>query len=184
MNKYLLLFFSFCLFSSCKQQTKISRDFDCSKATFSSLEEITDMKNSFSVSFPEYWKTNLYYDHAQSSIYGADTTKQLTETTILDVALVQKNITFDAVFKLNLEREHLKNNLIKTRSNEEKFQENIAYYSLSKGVKGNYPYRILDLFVKINGQNFLHAKTQVYGDSAVNKRLCRAIDLIEKITFK
>ena len=184
MKKITGTIFSIFLIFSCQQQSNISKDFNCEKLSFSSLEEITDMKNLFSVKLPENWKTNLYFDDIQSSIYSADTTKQLTETAILDISFVQKSIVFDDNFKLNLERENLANHLIRTTSKEQKFNKNSSFYSISKGKKGNYNYQVLDFFIKVNDQNFLHTKTQIYGDSLVEERLCSSINLIEKITFK
>jgi len=184
MKQILCFFLISLLLFSCSGKTQISKDFDCSRDFFSSTEKITDMKKLFSVEFPKKWKTNLYFDSGQSSIYGADTTKQLTKSVLLDVSFIQQSVFFDDNFKLNLEREKLSESLIRIKSKNQNFNKRESYYALSIGKKGNYKYQVLDYFIKVNNQSFLHAKTQVYGDSLVNERLCEAIQLIEKIKFQ
>ena len=59
-----------------------------------------------------------------------------------------------------------------------------SYYGYAKDKKGNYPYHILNTFTKVTTDNFLHMKTEIYGDSLINERICKAINLIEKIQRK
>ena len=66
-----------------------------------------DVKKTFSVAYPKNWKTNLYFDETQSSIFTADTTKQLTETVLLDITFINKEINFNDSFKLQQEQESL-----------------------------------------------------------------------------
>jgi hypothetical protein len=169
------------LFISCSQQSKISKRFNCKTTSFKNLEQVIDVKNLFSINIPKTWKTNLYYDDLQSSIYTADTTKQLTESLLLDVTFINKNINFDASFKLKQEQENLSKNLIKTASEETVLLDKPSYFSISKGKKGKFEYQVCHIFIKINKQNFILAKAEVYGDSLVNKRLCNAFALIEQI---
>jgi len=184
MKKILFAFFIVSVFYSCQDKTEIEKDFSCNSSSFSDLEITSDFKNLFSMELPKNWKTKLYFDDGQSSIFGADTTRQLTKSFLLDVSFVQKSINFDEIFKLNLEREKLSEQLIRIKNKNTKFNDKESYYSLSVGKKGNYPYQILDYFIKINDQNFLHVKTQIYGDAKVNDRLCTAINLIEKIKIQ
>ncbi|WP_405604616.1 hypothetical protein [Polaribacter sp. Asnod1-A03] len=169
------------LLLACNTQSKISKYFNCSTINFKNLEEVKDFKNLFSVEIPETWKTNLYYDHFQSSIYTADTTKQLTQTLLLDITLINKSINFDSNFKLKQEQENLSKNLIKIKSAETTLIEKPSYYTISKGKKGNYDYQIGHFFIKINEQNFILAKAEIYGDSIVDQRFCNALSLIQKI---
>ncbi|QXP62035.1 hypothetical protein [Polaribacter sp. HaHaR_3_91] len=181
MKNILLILITSLLFVSCSNQTEISKYFNCNATTFNNLEEVKDVKNLFSLEIPNTWKTNLYYDDLQSSIYTADTTKQLTETLLLDVTFINKNINFDTSFKLEREQEDLSKNLIKIKSEETTFLEKPSYYTVSKGKKRKFEYQVCHLFIKINDQNFILAKAEVYGDSLVNKRLCDALALMKKI---
>lgn len=181
MKNILLIIIASLLFFSCAHQTEISKYFNCKTTSFKNLEVVEDVKNVFSIEIPKTWKTNLYYDDLQSSIYTADTTKQLTESLLLDVTFINKNINFDTSFKLEQEQENLSKRLIKIKSEETTFLEKPSYYTVSKGKKREFNYQVCNIFIKINDQSFILAKAEVYGDSLVNKRLCNAIALIENI---
>ena len=84
--------------SSCSKKTQFINEFDCEVAVFQNLERIDDVKKLFSVYYPNSWKTNLYYDKNQSSIYTADTTKQLKETMLLDITHITSELVFDSNF--------------------------------------------------------------------------------------
>lgn len=182
MNKLIIvLIVASSLFLSCAKKSEISKDFNCKTVNFKNLEEIKDVKNLFSVEIPKNWKTNLYYDDSQSSIYTADTTKQLTETLLLDITNISKNINFNASFKLKQEQESLSKKLIQVKSKETTIFNKPSYYTISKGKKRGYEYQVCHFFIKKNEQNFMLAKAEIYGDSIVNERLCNAFTLIEKI---
>ena len=171
------------LIASCNSTSELSKDLDCTPESYSNLEKIEDVKKLFTVQFPDNWKTNLYYDKNQSSIYTADTTKQLTETMLLDITHVSNKLDLDAdfiqKFKTNLTNEQL----LETTSGELKFQDKRAYYSNAIGKKGKFEYQISNLFIKINENNYIHSKIEVYGDSLVQQRICNGISLIEKIQY-
>ncbi|ARV05606.1 hypothetical protein BTO04_02335 [Polaribacter sp. SA4-10] len=181
MRFSILIFIAPLLFFSCKQQSEISSDFNCTTTAFNNLEEIVDVKKTFSVKFPKTWKTKLFYDAAQSSIFTADSAKQLTETLLLDITYINKSINFDNVFKLKQEQESLSKNLIQTTSKEIKLLNSPSYYTVSKGKKRTFTYQVCNVFIKLNKNNFILAKTDIYGDSLVQERMCEAFSLIEKI---
>ena len=182
MNRQVsVVFFIASLLLSCNKQSELSKDFNCKTPVFKDLENVQDVKNLFSVEIPKTWKTNLFYDDIQSSIYTADTTKQLTETLLLDITTIHRNINFDSSFKLKQEQENLAKNLIKVKSEEINLLNKPTYFTLSKGKKGNYQYQISHFYIKINDEKFMLAKVEIYGDSLVNERMCNAFSLIEKI---
>ncbi|MCL7754106.1 hypothetical protein [Polaribacter sp. Z022] len=169
------------LFFACSKQSKIIENFNCKPIKFKNLEKVNDFKNLFSLEIPSTWKTNLYYDDLQSSIYTADTTKQLTETLLLDITNINQNIKFDTNFKLKQEQENLSKNLVQITSKKTTILNKPSFYTISKGKKGKFNYKVCHFFIKINEQSFILAKAEVYGDSLKNERLCKAINLIEKI---
>lgn len=179
--KYIYLNIALLLLFSCQNSSEISLDFDCDSENIQNLEEVKDVKNLFTLELPKTWKTNLYYDALQSSIYAADTTKQLTESLLLDITFVNKSINFDEDFKLKKEQESLSKKLIQFKTKETIVLEKPSYYTISKGIKNGFNYQICEVFMKINNQNFILAKAVTYGDSLVNERMCKAINLIEKI---
>ena len=105
------------LLFSCQNKSELSKEFNCESTTFKDLETVDDVKNLFSIEIPKNWKTNLYKDEVQSSIFTADTTKQLTETVLLDVTFIQNKLKFDEAFLLQQEQEYLSKNLIKIKAN-------------------------------------------------------------------
>jgi hypothetical protein len=180
MKKTCFLLASLLLFS-CAKKTEIEKEFNCISNDFDNLETIVDVQKLFSVQFPKNWKTQLYYDTTQSAIFTADTTKQLTETVLLDITFVNKKIMFNDAFKLQQEQESLAKSLIQIKSKELQVLNKSAYYTLSKGKKGKFMYQVCNTFIKINEDNFILAKTEIYGDSLVNKRMCKAFNLIKII---
>ncbi len=180
MNKYVSILILL-LFLSCSYQNEIHKDFNCKITRYKNLEKLQDLKNKFSVELPKSWKTNFFFDTLQSSIYTADTTKQLTETFLLDITIINQSIKFDRIFKLKQQQESIAKNLTNIASGETILINKPAYYSFSKGIKGSYSYQVCHYFINTNAQNFIHVKAEVYGDSLVNNRLCEAFTLLEKI---
>ncbi len=183
-NSYNILFLASLLLLSCQKPSEISKDFNCETSTFHNLETVDDVKNLFSIEIPKNWKTNLYQDEVQSSIFTADTTKQLTETVLLDVTFIQNKIDFNDAFLLQQEQEYLSKGFIKTTSKNITYLEKPSLYMVFKGKKGKFNYQVCNTFIKVNESNFVLAKTEVYGDSLVNQRFCEAFSLIENIKLK
>lgn len=185
VSKYIFnLLIASLLFLSCQNKSAISKEFNCETKSFKNLEKVDDVKNLFSVKIPKHWKTNLYQDEVQSSIFTADTTKQLTETVLLDITFIQNKINFNEAFLLQQEKENLSKGFIKIKSEEFLFLEKPSIYLVYKGKKGKFNYQICNTFIKVNKSNFILAKTEVYGDSLVNQRFCEAFSLIENIKIK
>ena len=169
------------LFISCKQHSILNEDFNCKESFFSNLKEIKDPNGNFSAQLPSNWKINRFTDAIQSSIYGADTTKQLTKTILLDLSYISNPIEINELFKLKVENENLSNKLIQKKTKELNFLNKPSYYVISMGKKGPYNYKSLQLFITTNKEKTMLIKVGIYGDSLVDERLCKAITLIEKI---
>ncbi|RCS26927.1 hypothetical protein DUT90_07365 [Polaribacter sp. WD7] len=180
MRKIYLLS-SILLFLSCVKQSELSKEFNCKPSIINDLETIYDVRNVFSITLPNTWKTNLYEDVYQSSIFSADTTKQLTETYLIDVSYIKNNIQFNDLFKLKIEQENLSKKLVQIKSKELKLIDKPSYLSLYKGKKSNVMYQKMLVYIKLNNTNFILAKAEVYGDSLVEERLCKALQIIENI---
>lgn len=180
MKRFFLFSTIIFLCFSCTKQSNISNDFKCSSDSYSNLERFTDFKKNFTIKLPKKWNTNYYYDNVVSSIYTADTTLRLTQATLIDASFVLNPVELDENFIKKIKNDNLKAGLQEIKSNNTTFLKQPTYYNLSEGKKGKYSYRILNIFNKTN-TGFLHIKTEIYGDSLVNERICKAINLIEKI---
>jgi len=177
-----IVFISMCIISCNK--TALKQAYSCSSQSFSkTTEKVIDVKKNFSIEIPTHWKTNLFYDTLQSSIYSADTTKQLTETVLIDITQLQIGYQFDEHFKKQLKLNDSIRSLKNKSQNTFQFKGNNALYAISSGKKGNFTYQILNIFVRKNNSNSFHIKTEVYGDSNVNNRFCKAIHTLNSITF-
>jgi hypothetical protein len=168
---------------ACKNSSQLFTDLNCE----SIAEEVTvesDFENKFTIPVPKTWKINLYYDNAQSSIYFADTTKQLTETMIVDVTFIKQKTSFDKAFLKKIQENYGKAGLQEAQTKEFELNTYTSYYTIAKGMRNNFPYTICNVFIGTNREKLIHAKLEVYGDSLVNNRLCKGINLIEKIHFK
>ena len=184
MQNRLLILLVIVLVTSCKK-TVLDNDFSCNSTIVKGvLERNEDVKKTFSIQIPTHWKTNLFFDDIQSSIYFADTTKQLTETVLLDITQVKKEYNFTANFKKQLLKNDSVQQLKLVKEKEIKLLEKPAYYRVSKGFKGTYPYQIVNIYIKQNNNSAFHIKTEVYGDSLINKRLCKAMQLINTLELK
>jgi hypothetical protein len=169
------------LFFSCKQPSILKQDFNCKESFFSNLKEIKGPNGNFSAQIPSNWKINRFTDAIQSSIYGADTTKQLTKAILLDLSYISNPIEINELFKRKVENENLSNKLIQKKTKELNFLNKPSYYVISMGKKGPYNYKSLQLFITTNKEKTMLIKAEIYGDSLVDERLCKAITLIEKI---
>ncbi len=170
------------LFSSCTSN-KLSEEFKCSSPDFNNLEEVTDFKKNFTIDLPKNWKTNLYYDEVVSSIYTADTTVSIKETVIIDASFVLNPVEINKEFINKIKTENATEQLEELISKEIQYLGNDAFYNYVKGKKGKYSYHLLNVFTKAN-LGFMHIKTEIYGDSLVDERLCKAVKLIDKIRLK
>ena len=182
MRQVLALFILVCM-CSCDSRSTISQNLDCDPETYDNLEVVEDVDKRFKIQLPDNWKTNLYYDKNQTSIYSADTTKNLTDTYTVDVTYIYNELKLDETFIQKFKSDHYKKQLAETTSYEFLFQDKEAYYSRSLGKRGQFNYEICNIFIKINSGNYIHAKAEVYGDSLINERLCNAFSLIEKIEY-
>jgi len=181
--KYNFFFLIIIVLSSCSKKTQFINEFDCEVVAFHNLERIEDVKKLFSVYYPDSWKTNLYYDKNQSSIYTADTTKQLKETMLLDITHISSELVFDSNFIRKFNSNLKQQQLTEINSNKILFRDKPTFYSEATGVKNKFRYSVLNLFIKLDEKNYIHSTIEVYGDSLRRKRICKGINLLEKTIF-
>lgn len=179
--KILLLFTV--IFYSCSKKPSFVEAFDCEVETFSNLERIEDVKHIFSVYYPDHWKTNFYYDNNQSSIFSADTTKQLKETILLDITHISNKINFDSSFSKKFKSNLSQLQLTEIKAGEISFKGMPSFYSQAIGISKNFNYCVFNLFIKLNEKNYIHSKIEVYGDVFIEERICKGINLLEKTIF-
>ena len=183
MKRSVFLLLLLVTIASCNSGSQISKDLDCNPETYKNLELVEDVDKKFKVKLPDHWKTNLYFDKNQTSIFSADTTKQLTNTYTIDITYIYNELKLDDTFIQKFKTSLTQNQLVEATSYELKFQGKESYYSRALGKRGRFSYQVCNLFIKVNSGNYIHAKAEVYGDSLVNERICNALSLIEKIKY-
>lgn len=142
-----------------------------------------DFKKVFSIKLPKHWNTKLYYDDGVSSVYTADTTQSLTKAILLDATFILNTNEIDSKFIDKVKADNLSLELKELNSKKISFLNNDGYYNLATGKKGKYTYHLLNVYSKAT-TGFLHVKTEIYGDSLVDQRICDAVKLIENIRLK
>jgi len=118
---------------SCQKNT-IEKELGCGATPkFGETKEIRDILKKFKLIVPANWETQLYYDDFKSQIYAADTTKQLSETYILDVAWHQGELTLDdALARSVSDTLSIKEQMTTVKSGFSEFKKKPSYWNLSQ----------------------------------------------------
>ncbi len=159
MKKLFVLCFLIGIYS-CGSKSELSEDMQCKPEPYANLELVENLDKRFIVEIPKHWKTNLYFDKNQTSIFFADTTKQLTNSYIFDVTYIYEELQINQKFLERFKHNLMKNKLVESTSYELTFNNQEAYYSRALGKRGAFDYEILNLFIKANSDSYLHVKTE------------------------
>jgi hypothetical protein len=180
-------FFSFCLllftFISCSKPSELSNEFNCGSVNFENTKQISDFNKNFKISIPTSWKTKLYYDNFSSEIYAADTLKQFLETYIISTSYNLGEVNFNANYFKRNDSLATSKGLKIIQSKKIQFQSKESYYYLLKGMKNNFPYHQFQLTVKLTENSFFNSYIDIYGEDAVEERICEAITILDEIEF-
>lgn len=170
--------------SGCQQQSELTSEFNCPSITIiKDAKIVTDIRKEYSVNIPKHWKTSFYIDDFQSDIYIADTLKPLTKSFILSISKKEGSLNIDENFEVLLKTAIEKQPLEVTKIKPIIFKEIPSYYAVSKGVKNQFPYHEIQMFIPYLNY-FYEFKIEVYGNEAINERFCEAIQLIESCQLK
>ena len=159
--------------------------FDCNSSIhFSETKEMNDVLKKFKIDVPVSWNTKLYYDEYKSKLYSADTTKNLSETYIMEITWNQGELEIneDLAQKV-VESIEDKEDLNTLKSGFGKFKKFPAYYILSNGQSMNFDYFYLQVYVKTNPDEYFTFTTKIYGNEFVDERICASIALFHEIKF-
>lgn len=183
MKNTLIVIASIFIFICCNKQSELSKIYDCKSTKIKSLTAISDFNENFIINLPNTWKKKLYYNQNQSEIFAADTTKQLTDTYIIDAAYNQGKLIFNESFYKKTDSLLKISNLEKVNSGNIIFQEKPAYWYLIKGEKKGFEYQQFNLIVKTSRNTYFTYYSEVYGDTNVESRICESISIINNIKF-
>lgn len=182
MRKTILLLAFVIGILSC-QKSGIEKELGCdSSPKMGEIKEIRDIKKKFKLVVPKNWETQLYYDDFKSQIYAADTTKQLTETYILDVAWHQGELNInDALAKTVADTLTFKEQLTTVKSGFGKFKKKESFWNLSQGKRSGRLYTFIQLYLKTEEDEYFLMTTKLYGNIDVDTRLCESLAMFDRI---
>ncbi len=165
------------------QKSDIEKELGCdSTPKMSETKETRDIKKKFKLVVPKTWETQLYYDDFKSQIYAADTTKQLTDTYILDVAWHQGELTInDALAKTVEDSLNIKERMTTVKSGFGKFKKRPSFWNLSQGKRSGRLYTFIQLYLKTESDEYFLMTTKLYGDVDVDARLCESLAMFNKV---
>ena len=130
---------------SCTKRLSLADELACSKRpNFQGTIEKQDFKNKFSINIPKTWKHKGYFDDYQSSVFAADTVKELTKSYILDVAYKYNTIEINESFQKEINKS---NSLTVLKTNIEQFKDKTSYWQVSKGMKNGYALHEFQQFI-------------------------------------
>ncbi len=184
MKYFSIILITITLITSC-QKNKLRDQFECDTPThFTKTKTFKDVLNKFKIDIPKYWKTQLYYDEYQSDLYSADTTKQLSETYLIDITWHQGELHFDEDFKSNISKDLKNKGLLKQiKSGFLKFKKHDSYYNLSVGKSADLTYHYLQVYLKYKPDEYYTFTSKIYGDKYINERVCSSISIFNNIKF-
>jgi len=183
MKKLIVLLVLFSVLIGCKRQSELNKTFDCTTIKLENTSTIKDFNKNFKISIPITWKTSMYYNEFQSEIFTADTTKQLTETFILDVSYNIGELKIDNDFIIKNDSILHSKNLKKIKSGNNNFQLKQSYWFLVNGTKNNFPFHQFNIYVKLTENSYLNSYVEIYGEDKIDERLCTALSILENIEF-
>jgi len=181
MRKIILICITLALVS-CKK-TGIEKELGCgSVPKMGKTKEVRDILKKFKVVVPENWETQLYYDEFKSQIYAADTTKQLSETYILDIAWHQGELKLDdALAKSVSDTLSMREQMTTVKSGFGNFKKKQTYWNLSQGKRSNRLYTFIQMYLKTEEDEYFLMTTKLFGKVDVDARLCESLALFKSV---
>ncbi|MBJ2172731.1 hypothetical protein JBL43_00685 [Aureibaculum sp. A20] len=165
------------------QSNSLRKEFNCNAGIENSeMKEYRDFLKHFKIEIPKSWQTSLYYDEYSSDIYTGDTSKQFTDSYVVEISWKQGELNLDESFAKKINdtlqfRDQLK--MIKSGFGE--FKEKPMYFNLSEGVRSGLNHKFLQVYLKTNIDEYITLTSKVYGDSLADERICKSIDLFDNL---
>jgi hypothetical protein len=167
---------------SCTKPTALQQDFNCGSVNLGKTTVMQDFQKKFEVAIPDKWSKKMFYNEYQTSLMTADSLVPLNESFILDISLNNGDLKVDdniknTVIRNIISKEHLRINKFKIG----KFHNKPSVWLLAEGTRNGMPFHLFKLLSKKDDKTYYQIETQIYGDSLVDQRVCKAISLIETL---
>jgi len=184
MKHFLLLFLITFTLISC-EKNDVADAFDCNSSIhFSETKEMNDVLKKFKIDIPIDWNSKLYYDEYKSVLYSADTTKNLSETYIVEITWHQGELELNEDLDQKVQEAiDTKEELQTLRSGFGKFKKFPAYYNLANGKSMDFEYFYLQVYLQTKPDEYFTLTTKIYGNEFVDERICASIAVFNEIKF-
>jgi len=179
--KVVFLFILSTILISCTPKSELLSKTNCASTLPKNTKIASDFNKNFNISIPNNWKTNLFYNNTESSIYFADTTKQLNETYIIKASFKYGEIKNIETIKHNTDSILKHNNFSKINDFSFSFNQLPAYAYTTKYLNNNRDVTIFQMYAMVNNASYLTASVEAYGSANIDKRLCEGISIINSI---
>lgn len=168
---------------ACNTPSELELENGCGAKAPSNVVDKTDFKKNFKLKIPDTWKISHFYSPATSEMFVADTTKQLSESYIMEMIYQDSEILLGSDLKSKVEAFNKVNQYSMVDSNELRFKEHPATFFTIRGKKNNYDVLIFDLYVKTSETTYFNSKTEIYGNANIQKRLCESLAILNTVEF-
>lgn len=167
------------------QNSKFEKEFDCdTPMKYTQTKRYKDILKHFEIDVPKNWKTELYYDEYQSSLYTADTTKELRETFILDIAWHQGELVLNKDFEVRVAQNASRNlKLVPVKSGFGDYLGHPAYYHIATGKSEDLSWHYLEIFVQHKVDEYYTFTAKIYGNEFVSERICSSFSIFGDLIF-
>lgn len=167
----------------CNKPNELAKQFNCKSKLKLPSAAVYDYNKNFTISIPNNWKTELYFNKTDSDIYAADTTKQLTESFILNTSFTMGNLDFGTAFFSKIDSVLSTENMTKTNAFFSDFNNKKSYWYLIKGKKNGFVLTELNGYVYVSEKNYWRCSVAIYGENQINERTCEAIAVLQTVSF-
>lgn len=170
--------------TSC-QNSKFEKEFECdTPAHYTQKKTYKDVLSHFEIEVPKSWKSELYYDEYQSAIYTADTTKELSDSFILDITWHQGELVLDKDFEVRVAQKASRSlRLIPVKSGFGEYLGHPAYYHIATGKQGDLNWHFLEIYVQHKVDEYYTFTSKIYGNEFVNERICASFSVFNETSF-
>jgi len=179
----LLIVFSL-IVAGCSNNSLFDKEFGCTNSKMKNTEEVSDFFENFSVKIPKNWKTSFYYDSLQSEIFSADTTKVFEETYMMEFSMINAKMIVDDAFKKKVNDKTKENGLHRIKQNFIDFKGYKGYYYYGKTFQNETELYVFQYYLKLNEEQYLMVKTEIFGNEKVEERLCDSFAIINSLEVK
>lgn len=170
--------------TGCSNTSLLDKEFGCTHSKLKNTEEVSDFFDNFSVQIPKNWKTSFYYDNIQSEIFSADTTKVFEETYMMEFSMINGKMIVDDAFKKKVNDKTKEKGLQRINQNFIDFKGYKGYYYYGKTFQNEIALHVFQYYLKLNEEQYLLVKTEIYGHEKVEERLCASFAIINSLEFK